>query len=168
MEETIFKKGDLVEVRNDEERAWEPAIYFAFDDMSEDTAGCGLRHVVLHKYKISGRSSLSVFKYCQYRKPELKVDDPVWVRDSELVSWQAGHFAGWDEDNIKVWSCGQTSHTSSDEWAIAYKYCRTTSPLGLGYYTPWGEDSKEKDYDDGYREGYDRGFEVAREKYYGD
>lgn len=44
----------------------------------------------------------------------LRVDDPVWVRESMEDEWEPRHFAGLDDDfRILVWGDGLTSHTKS-------------------------------------------------------
>lgn len=54
----------------------------------------------------------------EFRKarPELKVDAPVWVRDTPTDNWKPRHFKNWTADGkIETWWGGLTSFTSSEE-----------------------------------------------------
>lgn len=60
------------------------------------------------------------------KKPDLKVDDPVWVRDYDEDGWLPSHFAGWISNRVEVWLGGMTSHTT--QATVIYKQYRTTKP----------------------------------------
>ena len=84
-----FSKGDLVEVRDCDSETWERAIFIAFDDVT----GSLYKYVCRH----NPACCASAFIYCRPARPDLKVDDPVWVMDSCRDGWHRRHFSGWDE-----------------------------------------------------------------------
>jgi hypothetical protein len=48
----------------------------------------------------------------QEPRPELKIDDPVLVRDNDCEAWVKGHFAGWkDNGECTTFWDGRTSFT---------------------------------------------------------
>jgi hypothetical protein len=48
----------------------------------------------------------------QEPRPELKIDDPVLVRDNDCEAWVRGHFAGWkDNGECTTFWDGRTSFT---------------------------------------------------------
>jgi len=51
-------------------------------------------------------------------KPDLKIDDPIWVNDGSAIAWHPRHFSGWREDGwLTTWVGGKTSHTTTDKSA---------------------------------------------------
>lgn len=49
------------------------------------------------------------------KRPDLNVDDPIWVRDKDDDGWMPMHFKSWDTDGVIVWSQGTTSHSAVNE-----------------------------------------------------
>jgi hypothetical protein len=45
-------------------------------------------------------------------RPELQIDDPVWVLDVVSRKWFPRHFAGWSDSGMLVFLNGKTSRTS--------------------------------------------------------
>ena len=107
-----FKKGDLVEVWDHDEpfMNYQRAEYFAHNDHPK----AGYPHHV-RTYNSNGdiEPAVKLFRYCRFRnaRPDLKIDDPVWVRFNDV--WKPRHFAGWDADGrMGIWAFGCTSHTT--------------------------------------------------------
>jgi hypothetical protein len=66
-------------------------------------------------------------------RPELAVDTPIWVRDSDSLRWRPMHFALWaagDYDSFVVftWRDGATKHSSNGKLKIGWKQYRLTDP----------------------------------------
>jgi len=60
-------------------------------------------------------------------KPELKMDDPIWVGDDGL-EWHARHFSGWGEEGrVTTWVNGRTSHSAKTA-EPAWLYYSLTNP----------------------------------------
>jgi hypothetical protein len=56
----------------------------------------------------------------QEPRPELKIDDPVLVKDSEGEPWRKRHFAGWDKSGkVKVFLHGKTSFSIENSCGVA-------------------------------------------------
>lgn len=112
-----FQKGQEVQVRGPDD--WENAIYIAYmgDVIQTDSP-----HVVL-----VGGSTWQARGYalCRPRRPNLKVDAPVWVicAGGEI---QPANFAGWSNDFMLVWAFGRNSHTACNEGDVI--------PFGPGRY----------------------------------
>lgn len=67
----------------------------------------------------------------EFRKarPELKVDDPVFVRDSDRNEWLPRHFAQWeDTGDIEVWPYGHTSFTAQEDEELPVPYLQYKLP----------------------------------------
>jgi hypothetical protein len=57
----------------------------------------------------------------QEPRPELRVDDPVLVRNHESEGWNKRHFASWGKLNgIKTYTHGKTSFTTEDNTDTAH------------------------------------------------
>jgi hypothetical protein len=49
-------------------------------------------------------------------RPDLKIDDPVLVRDNADGKWLKKHFAGWSDDGrMQTWPYGGTSWSNEEE-----------------------------------------------------
>jgi len=119
-----FKKGDEVEVWDCEVQTPERAIFIAYDYVSDCEE---------FRYFVSNGRDNDVYKYCRPARPELKVDDPVWVREFSEAEWCPRHFSDWDDDGkIRCWEEGKTSHSSEikDRVKVAWSQYRTTPPEG--------------------------------------
>lgn len=47
-------------------------------------------------------------------RPDLKMDQPIWVRNDQSDAWLPKHFAGWDENNkVMAWCWNGTSHSAN-------------------------------------------------------
>lgn len=67
----------------------------------------------------------------EFRKarPELKVDDPVFVRDRDGEGWKRRHFAQWgDTGGIEVWPYGHTSFTAPEDEELPVFYLQYKLP----------------------------------------
>lgn len=114
-----FQKGQKVEVKNYERHEWTRAIYIAYDDIT----GAEHKHIA----KAKGPGSAEAWKYCRPRRPNLKVDDPVWVRQKPNERWEPRHFKEWADDKIICWANGTTSHSAEPHWHNPqWEFYRTT------------------------------------------
>lgn len=61
----------------------------------------------------------------------LKVDQPVWVRNTEGASWLPRHFFHYSEGSYWAFKDGLTSHSSRGKRrnATSWKYCTDTCPF---------------------------------------
>jgi hypothetical protein len=55
--------------------------------------------------------------------PDLPVDAPIMVRDSELADWRRRHFAAWEDGKVATFEDGGTSFTANStldwqEWRL--------------------------------------------------
>lgn len=68
-----------------------------------------------------------------YRKPipQIAVDTPIWVRQSDTDSWLPRHFAGWFRGQALVWIKGKTSHTARNR-AYPFLHYSLTNPENDG------------------------------------
>ena len=95
-----FEYGDIVEVRDLTDCNWEKGKLLALDE--------GYYPYIVRRYG----SELAIgFRFCRKARPNLKIDEPVWVQDRK-GGWLPRHFAGWSDDGrIQVFLDGTTSHT---------------------------------------------------------
>jgi hypothetical protein len=47
--------------------------------------------------------------------PDLAVDAPIMVRDTDEDDWRKGHFAGWDGQRVVTFAFGKTSFTAKTQ-----------------------------------------------------
>lgn len=96
-----FEYGDIVEVRDRTDENWYKGKFLILDEgpcpyvvrCKNATCACG-------------------YKFCRKVRPDLKIDDPVWVRDLKAARWLPRHFAGWSDDgSMQAFADGTTSHT---------------------------------------------------------
>ena len=97
-----FKYGDIVKVRNSTDGYWHYGKFVALDE--------GLYPYVV---RTDGAVYAVCFRFCRKARPNLKIDDPVWVRNSKDNHWLPRHFAGWSDDGlIQAFNYGTTSHSN--------------------------------------------------------
>ena len=120
-----FKKGDLVECWDRDEKKRENCEYFGFND---DPKAC-FPHLVYILGRDGKLSDITTYKHCRHARPDLEIDDPVWVRFND--GWKPRHFAGWDSDGrMGIWAFGCTSHTTEcfEKYWFPQGECRLTPP----------------------------------------
>jgi hypothetical protein len=61
-------------------------------------------------------------------RPELAVDTPIWVRDSDNESWKPRHFCSWGHTGVAAFDGGRTSHTQGYTDARLWQQYRLTDP----------------------------------------
>lgn len=68
--------------------------------------------------------------FSEYEEPEVdwskvKVDTPIYVRDTEEEEWRKRHFAGFEDGEVSAWNGGLTSWTADDEKNVRFwKYAK--------------------------------------------
>lgn len=73
--------------------------------------------------KLDGCDNHLVSEYNAWQ--DVKVDTPIWVRNSPTNGWWPRHFAGLSDGKIFAWTNGATSHSIGDrphpatDWAEA-------------------------------------------------
>lgn len=56
---------------------------------------------------------------------KVKVDTPIYVRDTEEEEWRKRHFAGFEDGEVSAWNGGLTSWTADDEKNVRFwKYAK--------------------------------------------
>jgi hypothetical protein len=119
-----FKYGDVIEVSDVENKdRWTEKIFISYEPLHTHP------FVVMDKdsNRMFDGGRVTSWKYARYYlepKPDLKVDDKVWVRykDSQTGHWEPRHFCRWssiNNENIICFQSGQTSHTTDSiaEWS---------------------------------------------------
>ena len=61
-------------------------------------------------------------------RPDLKLDDPIWVRDRDTDNWQPRHFAKWEGRKVVAWDEGRTSHSCAKFERLEWQQYRLTDP----------------------------------------
>jgi hypothetical protein len=100
-----FKQMEKVQVMDGDGDTWREAIFVCVDPTGSDYP---------YVARCRGDKWTSAWKHCQRPKPNLKVDDPVWVREDCQEEWNKRHFASWKGDKILCWSYGRTSFTTTE------------------------------------------------------
>ena len=114
-----LKYGDDVEVRDFKNKPWEKGYKFLAHDQLSTNEPCS--------YLVSDGGRYHCFKYCRPARPDLEIDDKVWVKDGS--EWLPKHFAGWAIEGFSVifcWMDGGTSHTQTTK--IAWRTWSLTPP----------------------------------------
>lgn len=68
--------------------------------------------------------------FSEYEEPEVvwsevKVDTPIYVKDTEEEEWRKRHFAGFEDGEVSAWNGGLTSWTADDEKNVRFwKYAK--------------------------------------------
>ena len=102
-----FKKMELVEVKHCMNDVWSVARFICFDPTGPSYAPYIARRIDNKAFQAES------YRYCRRKKPDLKMDDPVWVSNpGEKNDYIPRHFADWYGDKIVCWRDGTTSHTS--------------------------------------------------------
>ncbi|MDA8113542.1 MAG: hypothetical protein M0Z43_02280 [Acidithiobacillus sp.] len=111
-----FKKGERVEVRDDEDEDWEPATFLCVDE----DADAELKYVVrnMHDYPDG-------FKFCRRSAPKRPYIEPgtpieVWNNDAEYSKLR--RFGCWT---------GRVAWVVRDSDAVEWKHCRVLVPNGV-------------------------------------
>lgn len=77
---------------------------------------------IVGKWGINGANQNSSLDLCEVTPwDKIKVDAPVYVRNSLADAWKHAHFAGVTDGMPCVWSNGGTSFTTPH--SVGYKYC---------------------------------------------
>ena len=114
-----LKYGDDVEVRYFKDKPWKKGYKFLVHDKISTNDP--------YPYLVSDGERGDCFKYCRPARPDLEIDDKVWVRDMDSHDWENAHFSGWIESGyIICWAHGCTSHTTTKK--LPWNYYRLTPP----------------------------------------
>lgn len=117
-----FEYGDIVEVKYQTDSDWEKGKFIALDE--------GLYPYVV---RTDGALYAAGYRFCRKARPDLKIDDPVWVQES-TGRWLPRHFAGWSDDGrIQAFGSGTTSHTNKIEGSgvSTWKFYYLENPMRI-------------------------------------
>ena len=72
---------------------------------------------------------ISEFDFEEYVDWEnVKIDTPIWVRNSNVVNWLPRHFAKYEDDEVFAFNHGKTSHATNMKDIALWKYARLDEP----------------------------------------
>ena len=108
-----FTRGEIIEVRDHDELDFVKRIYLATIHGAHDPFVCVLR-TREDAFNAGMPFTHASYRYARKRRPDLKVDDRVMVRDVG-GPWIREHFAGWaDDGRVEAFVNGKTSWTVPD------------------------------------------------------
>lgn len=100
-----FKRGEVIEVSNNGVE-WLAAIYVATIEGAHLPVYC-VHHEDENDFLLARQFRVRSWVCARHRRPDLKVDDPILVRDFNDVGYIRGNFAGWaDDGKVMIWESG--------------------------------------------------------------
>ena len=118
----MFGRGKVVRTCISE---FSVVVKFAVDELSFTACGRYTRDANRTLY----HANSGIIEIDTTLRPELEVDDKIWVRDSNSLGWERRHFKSWSGEKPVCFDAGRTRFTT-DGYEHTWNYYTLTDPNG--------------------------------------